>query len=79
LPSGTYQRVVPEKDAPRVRSQERFIAFARKRAQEPATPRAQQDAPSGGTTVFLLANPVRTKPPEPELASSRTPPPVLVS
>ena len=78
LPDGTYQRVVPDKDAQRVRSQERFIAFARKRAQEVATPRAQQDTPSGGT-VFLLTNPARAKSPEPAPSSSRTPPPVLVS
>jgi polyphosphate kinase len=78
LPDGTYQRVVPDKDAARVRSQERFVAFARKRVQEIATPRAQEDTPSGGT-VFLLTNPVRAKSPEPAPSPSRTPPPVLVS
>ena len=78
LSDGTYQRVVPAKDAPRVRSQERFVALARKRSQEIATPRAQEDTPSGGT-VFLLANPVRARAPEPDLAQGRTPPPVLVS
>jgi polyphosphate kinase len=90
LPDGTYQRVVPDKDVPRVRSQETFIALARKRAQESAIPRAQHDPPSGGS-VFLLAKPVPTKPtestpapnqvpiPSPTVPSSRTPPPVLVS
>jgi polyphosphate kinase len=78
LSDGTYQRVVPAKDEPRVRSQERFVALARKRSQEIATPRAQEDIPSGGT-VFLLANPVRARAPEPDLAQGRTPPPVLAS
>jgi polyphosphate kinase len=78
LPDGTYQRVVPDKDAVRVRSQERFIAFARKRAQEIATPRAQEDPPSGAT-AFLLTKPIRAKSPEPAPPPGRTPPPVLVS
>jgi polyphosphate kinase len=90
LSDGSYQRVVPDKDVPRVRSQETFIALARKRAHEIAIPRAQHDPPSGGT-VFLQAKPVPTKPPEsapapgqvpipsPTAPSSRTPPPVLVS
>jgi len=77
LPDGTYQRVVPDKDAPRVRSQESFIALARKRAQAIAIPRAQQDPPSSGT-IFLLAKPVPTSSPS-AAPSSRTPPPVLVS
>jgi len=77
LPDGTYQRVVPDKDAPRVRSQESFIAFARKHAQAIAIPRAQQDSPSGGT-VFLLAKPVPTTSAGSAL-SNRTPAPVLVS
>jgi len=84
LPDGTYQRVVPEKDAPRVRSQERFVAMAKKRSQEIAAPRAQHDTPLG-RTVFVLANPVQARapepapPPSPAPPSSRTPPPVLVS
>ncbi len=78
LPDGTYQRAVPDKDAPRVRSQERFIAIARKRAQEIAAPRAQEDAPSGGT-VFTLAHPVAARPPGPEPVLGVTPTPVLVS
>ena len=90
LSDGTYQRVVPDKDAPRVRSQETFTALARKRAQEIAMPRAQQNTPPGGT-VFLPAKPVPTKPQEsapalsqmplssPPSPSVRTPPPVLVS
>jgi polyphosphate kinase len=78
LPDGTYQRVAPDPNAPRVRSQESFVAKARTRSQEIATPRAREDTPSGGT-VFLLANPVHARSPEPGLPSSRTPPPVLVS
>ena len=78
LPDGTYQRLAPSKDAPLVRSQERFIACARKRSQEIATPRAQEDSPSGGT-VFVPAKPVHARPPEIELQSSRTPPPVQAS
>ncbi|HEX7501149.1 MAG TPA: hypothetical protein VF524_12725, partial [Polyangia bacterium] len=77
LPDGTYLRVVPDKDTPRVRCQESFVTMARNRTQQiAATPRAHEDTPSGGT-VFLLAKPARS--PEPTLASSRTPPPVLVS
>jgi polyphosphate kinase len=78
LPDGSYQRVVPGKDAPRVRSQERFMALARKRAQELATPRVQNDPPSGGT-VFLRAQPVPARTTEAALPPIRTPPPVLVS
>jgi len=79
LSDGTYQRVVPDKDAPRVRSQESFVAMARNRPQQlAATPRAREDTPSGGT-VFLLAKPARASSPEPTLASIRTPPPVIVS
>jgi len=81
-PDGSYVRVVAAKAEPRVRSQERFVALARKRSQEIATPRAQEDLPSGGT-VFLLANPVRAKSSEPDSPTSRTPsrtpPPVLVA
>ncbi len=78
LRDGTYQRVVPDKDAPRVRSQESFVAMARKRTQELATPSAHEDTPSGGT-VFVLAKPAHARSPEGALPSSRTPPPVLVS
>ena len=79
LPDGTYQRVVPDKDAPRVRCQESFVTMARNRTQQlAATPRAHEDTPSGGT-VFLLAKPTHASSPEPMLSSTRTPPPVLVS
>ncbi len=78
LPDGTYQRVVPDKDAPKVRSQECFVAFARKRAQGIVTPRSQEDPPSGGA-VFLHASPVHARPPEPTEAMVRTPPPMVVS
>jgi polyphosphate kinase len=76
LSDGTYRRVVPAKDAPAVRSQNRFIAIARKRSQEIVAPLRQADAPSGGP-VFLRANPVSAAPAEP--TPRRTPPPVLVS
>jgi polyphosphate kinase len=78
LPDGSYQRVVPGKDAQRVRSQERFMALARKRAQELATPRVQDDPASGGT-VFLRAQPVPARTTEAALPPILTPPPVLVS
>jgi hypothetical protein len=79
LPDGTYRRVVPDKDAPLVRSQERFIAIARKRAQEIAvSPRGQEDTPLGGN-VFLLGKPVRIRPQEAESQPGQTPSPILVS
>ena len=78
LPDGTYQRVVPEKDAPRVRSQERFVALSRKKAQESATPSAQEGSSASGPT-FLKAKPVPTHPAEANLRSSITPPPVVIS
>jgi polyphosphate kinase len=79
LPDGTYQRVVPDKDAPRVRCQESFVTMARNRTQQlAATPRSHEDTPSGGT-VFLLAKPAHVSSSEPMLSSTRTPPPVLVS
>jgi polyphosphate kinase len=56
LPDGSYQRVVPDKDARLVRSQEQFIALARKRANEVAVPRPQSDAPSGGTVLTFSAS-----------------------
>ncbi|HEX7498896.1 MAG TPA: hypothetical protein VF524_01180 [Polyangia bacterium] len=55
-----------------------FIAFARKRAQEIAVPRAHEDTPAGGT-VLLLAHPVAARPPGAEPALGLTPTPVLVS
>ena len=79
LPDGTYRRVVPDKDAPLVRSQERFIAIARKRAQEIAvSPRGQEDTPLGGS-VFLLGKPVRIRPQEAESQPGQTPSPILAS
>jgi len=78
LPDGTYRRVVPEKDAPRVRSQERFVALARKRAQEGATPSAQEGSSASGPT-FLKAKPVSAHPAGANLSSSITPPPVIIS
>jgi len=76
LSDGTYRRVVPAKDAPPVRSQNRFIAIASKRSQEIVAPLRQADAPLGGP-VFLRANPVSAAPAEP--TPGRTPPPVLAS
>ncbi len=78
LPDGTYQRVAPDKDAPRVRSQESFVAMARKRSQELATPSAHKETPLGGP-VFVLAKPTHARSPEGDVPSIRTPPPVLVS
>jgi polyphosphate kinase len=81
LPDGSYRRVTAGKGSPSVRSQETFIALARKRAQEIATPRAQEDTPSGGT-VFVLAKPPADKTTGLEAkvaAQGTTPPPILVS
>jgi polyphosphate kinase len=77
LADGTYQRVVPGKETTHVRSQERFIALARKGAQGIAAPRAREDTPPGGT-VYLRANLPCPRPAEPEPMAGRTPP-VLVS
>ena len=79
LPDGTYRRVVPDKDAPLVRSQERFIAIARKRAQQVVVaPASREDTPSGGTALLQI-KPVHTIPPEAESQPGRTPPPIQVS
>jgi polyphosphate kinase len=78
LPDGTYQRVVPNKDGQRMRSQERFVALARKRVQENVAPPTRRETPSGGT-VFVLASPPIARPPQAEALLGRTPPPILVS
>jgi polyphosphate kinase len=79
LPDGTYQRVVPEKDAPRVRSQERFVALARKKAQESATPRTQEGPSASGPTFLKAKSAPQPRPAESNPRSSLTPPPVVVS
>ena len=80
LPDGSYQRVTAGKGAPPARSQESFIALAKKRAQANATPRAQEDPPSAGT-VLALVNPVVAKVVGLEAMANQglTPPPFLVS
>jgi polyphosphate kinase len=75
LPDGSYQRVVAEPGCAVVRSQEAFIALARKRANVAATPQSQADIPSSGVLM------TRAKPTE-NLAKPgpvTTPPPILVS
>jgi polyphosphate kinase len=72
---GSYQRVVAEQGAASVRSQDAFIALARKRSQAVAAPRAGADVPSGGVFITL------SKPPESPAKTNPavTPPPLLVS
>jgi len=72
---GSYRRVVAEKGAASVRSQDAFIALARKRAQAVAAPRAEADVPSGG--VFIALSKPAESPAKANLAV--TPPPILVS
>ena len=75
LPDGSYQRVVAEPGSATVRSQEAFIALARKRANAATTPPIQEDIASGGVMV------TRQKPPETAAkpAPTTTPAPILVS
>jgi len=78
LPDGSYQRVTPTNGDPVVRSQEHFIALARKRSQEIVTPRAQEDPPSGGTALALAKPPIaRFAGPEGAAGPGITPPPIL--
>jgi polyphosphate kinase len=80
LSDGSYQRVLPDKDAALRRSQERFIALARKRAQDNAVPTTREDTPSG-SAMFTLARPISVRTSEGEVSSAmgRTPSPILVS
>jgi polyphosphate kinase len=75
LPDGTYQRVAAQEGAARVRSQENFIALARKQGQLAATPRASKDLPSRG--FMVAAAKTAESPARPPFAP--TPPPLLVS
>jgi polyphosphate kinase len=75
---GTYQRVIPAKDAPLVRSQEHFVKLAARTAHAVAAATPQLQPAKGEGTVFRLVTPTGLpKPPEPP--AGRTPPPVLVS
>jgi polyphosphate kinase len=71
---GSYQRVTPAKDAASVRSQEAFIALARKRAQAVAAPRPEAGGSPGGVVIAL------PKPADALLKASPavTPPPILL-
>ena len=75
LADGSYQRVTAKPGAAVVRSQEVFMALARKRAQAVAAPRAQEDTPSGGV---LVAQPKAADPPA-KVAPATTPSTVLAS
>jgi polyphosphate kinase len=72
---GSYRRLPVEAGAAVVRSQDAFIALARKRAQVVAAPQAAVDAASG---PVLVPNP---RPLEAKLKASATltPPPLLIS
>jgi polyphosphate kinase len=81
-PDGTYERVMPDKGAPLVRSQEHFVKLATRTAQAvaAAAPRLEPETKSGAAVrlVAPAAAPTHmTKPSEPP--GARTPPPVLVS
>jgi polyphosphate kinase len=74
-PDGSYQRATAGKDAVVVRSQEAFIALARKRSQTVATPQAAADVGSGRVLIALgkpVESPVKA-------ALAVTPSPTLVS
>ncbi|MBN2577243.1 MAG: polyphosphate kinase 1 [Deltaproteobacteria bacterium] len=51
LADGTYERIAADKDAAVVRSQEVFIALARKRSQAGAAPSSQGEAASAGVPI----------------------------
>jgi hypothetical protein len=53
LADGSYERVTQDNGAGVVRSQDVFVALARKRSQTVAAPRAHEDTPSGGTFIAL--------------------------
>jgi len=74
-PDGSYRRQVAEKGAAVVRSQEQFIALARKRAQSVAPASTQKDESSSGP-VFMLA---RSGESQLKAAPGATPGPILVS
>jgi polyphosphate kinase len=80
LPDGSYQRVAAEKAAPLVRSQEHFIALARKHAQEVPPPQAQTAAPSGAAMLKLGGSASgATARIEVKASLGHTPGPILVS
>jgi polyphosphate kinase len=72
---GGYQRVVAEQGAASVRSQDAFIALARKRSQAVAAPRGEAEVPSRGVFIAM------SKPAESAARANPavTPPPILVS
>jgi polyphosphate kinase len=72
LPDGSYQRVMAETGAPVVRSQESFIAIARKSTQAIAAPRVREDTPAEGT-AFVLAKPSPAQQPESEMEARKGP------
>ena len=83
LPDGGYRRVTAAKGEPSVRSQDHFIALARKRSQAmaaPQSPRPQDDTPSGGT-VLALDKPaaVKTSDPEGKVSGGAPQPTIVVS
>ena len=75
LADGSYERVVADNGAAAVRSQEAFIALARKRSQTVAAPSAQAEVTSGGV---LIARP-KPAPATAGAGLATTPPPIVVS
>jgi hypothetical protein len=67
--------VVAEQGAVSMRSQDAFIAMARKRSQALAAPRAEADVPSGAVLIALPKPAVSLA----KASSAVTPPPILVS
>jgi polyphosphate kinase len=77
LADGSHARLTADNGAAPMRSQEAFIAVARKRAQAVATPRTQSDTPPQGTLIAVAVS----KPVEAQAKGSVAPkvPTVLVS